>query len=217
MHNKIIKRIYGGGFANRMLYSLNKSAIGTIQSLIDKEINYFFRDSKRKKKLGYKDLLLEIFLKRNIVDIRKDLGLPRPEKPKGIAVHFRGGDFYHWKKHSIIPVEWYIKSILSLENKPKEIFLFTDDHKDPRVELFRNSMLEMAISVISDNSTVLSSWFKIYTCEKLFSSPSTFSISAALIGGCEIYISENYLDIEKTTSLFWRAVYDNYFKSIKRI
>lgn len=212
-----LKRLFfGAGFANRLLWKLNSPGKRHIFSFLDKHINYFVRG----RKISFNPLnkrLLETFLDGPIDLLRLDLGLASCVPNNAVALHIRGGDFYQWKSHSIMSAEWYIKCINCVDQPLKIVFLYTDDINDPRIEQILDYLRANRLGFVIDNSSTLSSWFKLLNSGLLIVSPSTFSIAAGMIGDSKIMISKSYVDIERNTSEFWKAVSNGEFENIRLV
>lgn len=161
--------------------------------------------------------MLEVFLDYPIQYLRKDLGLSRCVPNNDIALHIRGGDFYHWKSHSIVSVDWYICCLQSLGRPIEIVHIYTDDQNDPRVIALFDFLNSNNIHYVVDTSSTLSSWFKLFNTGLVIASPSTFSISAGVLGENKVILSKNYVNVEKETSEFWKAVSLGKFKNIKLV
>ena len=138
-----------------------------------------------------------------------------------VGIHFRGTDFFQWNPKSILDSDYYLDSIkLCLDSfNELEFVLFTDDHN---LESFKNisSFLKsnninhrMGLSQITGN--FLDDFIDLASSDIIVSSPSTFAISAGMIGNSRIIhskkwiehrISENdkfWVDLQRTGTTFY--------------
>ena len=140
---------------------------------------------------------------------------------KQVGIHFRGTDFFQWNPKSILDSDYYLDSIkMCLDSSDElEFVLFTDDHN---LESFNNilSFLKSnnikhrcGLSQITGN--FLDDFIDLASSSIIVSSPSTFAISAGMIGNSRIIhskkwiehrISENdkfWVDLQNTSTKFY--------------
>jgi hypothetical protein len=119
---------------------------------------------------------------------------------KQVGIHFRGTDFVQWNPKSILDSDYYLDSLkMCLDSSDElEFVLFTDDHK---LESFNNvlSFLEsnnikhrFGLSQITGN--FLDDFIDLASSSIIVSSPSTFAISAGMIGNSRIIHSKKWIE-----------------------
>jgi hypothetical protein len=126
------------------------------------------------------------------------------KRKKTVAFHFRGGDFFQWKKHSIIPAIFFIDNIKLY--KGCFIELYTDDRGHPIYREIVNFCHSNKIQYREVNGNTFHDFLSLTTANTIIASPSTFSLTAAVLGSGRIVFPHNYAMIEKETSGFWRSV-----------
>ena len=130
-------------------------------------------------------------------------------KPRGnspiLGVHFRGSDFAAWKPHSIMSASYFIDNIES--SGFKTLRLCTDDPRHPVFLKLRDWSLANGYEVHSSVPSVLGDLYLLAQCSHIVASPSTFSLSGALLGGRKITFPKKFAEIEAAqSSEFWSCV-----------
>jgi len=138
-----------------------------------------------------------------------------------VGIHFRGTDFFRWNPKSILDSDYYLDSIkLCLDSFDElEFVLFTDDHNLESLKTVlsflksNNIKHRMGLSQITGN--FLDDFIDLASSDTIISSPSTFAISAGMIGNSRIIhskkwiehrISENdkfWVDLQSTGTTFY--------------
>lgn len=107
-----------------------------------------------------------------------------------IAIHFRGTDFHSWNPKSILTSDYYINSIEYCRsiNENYEFSIMTDD--------FNLRSLKETIDYLNYNNfkwkwgnsihteDFFDDYLELISSKIIISSPSTFSISAGMLGNC---------------------------------
>lgn len=129
---------------------------------------------------------------------------PRVSSPI-LGVHFRGSDFAAWKPHSIMSASYFIDNIE--RSGFKTLRLCTDDSRHPVFLQLRDWLLANGYEVYSSVPSVLGDLYLLAQCTQIVASPSTFSLSGALLGGGKIIFPKKFAEIEAAQrSEFWRCV-----------
>ena len=124
-----------------------------------------------------------------------------------VGVHFRGGDFAVWKPHSIIPAGYFIENIQRLGSK--KISLCSDDAMHPVYLAIKKWLTDNEYDIIIFGKSMLEDVYALADCTHIVASPSTFSLTAAILGGKNITFPHQFAEIEALEGdLFWRYVLD---------
>ena len=139
------------------------------------------------------------FLKNDIVKI-----------PRRVSIHFRGTDFYHWNPLSILPFEYYEESIkLCLRSvESPEFLLFTDDTSlqsfRKSIEFLERNRCKWSFGPSALTHDFMDDFQELSRSEIIISSPSTFAISAGMIGNCKTIHSKSWIDGRVSENdVFW--------------
>ena len=129
-----------------------------------------------------------------------------------IALHFRGNDFATWNPMAILPTAYYVDAIRRIRNKITGTLIYrlcTDDRslssfQETQAFLVDEGLTSLAFdctnSLECDFSAMASSTF-------LVSSPSTFAITAAMLGNPHVIHSGEWVaDREEKGEQFWKMV-----------
>lgn len=138
-----------------------------------------------------------------------------------VGIHFRGTDFFLWNPKSILSSEYYLNSInVCLDSfKDLEFVLFTDDYN---LESFKSVLtfinknkIKYRMGMFQKTGNFLDDFIDLASCDTIISSPSTFAISAGMIGNSRIIhskewikhrVNENdkfWVDVQKTGTTFY--------------
>ena len=192
-----------GGFGNKILtyislkernvtpYLNNKNLL-IISGLKSFPIFFWFK----------KTYLLEVFIDKDIKIIKSYFKLPIPSKTYN-TIHFRGGDFFKWKEHSIIDSDWFIKNIK--KSKIKTFIFLSDDinHKNC-IEIMKYCKMNNIKLIYFKNPNMMSDWWILFNSKLVIASPSTFSISACVLSSGKIFLPKKYAVIEaKSKNNIW--------------
>ena len=127
-----------------------------------------------------------------------------------VSIHFRGTDFFQWNPPSILPFEYYEESIrLCLrEVKFPDFMLFTDDigldSFKMTVELLDKENLSWSLGPSSLTRDFMDDFQELSRSEIIISSPSTFAISAGMVGNSKIIHSKSWIDSRVSENdTFW--------------
>ena len=125
-----------------------------------------------------------------------------------LGVHFRGGDFATWKPHSIISLDYFIDNIKRLSIR--KIILCTDDPNHIIYNDLRAWLLLNEYEVLIPGKGMIEDLYALASCNYILASPSTFSLTAAILGSKNIIFPKKFADKEALNGdLFWKNVLDN--------
>jgi hypothetical protein len=147
----------------------------------------------------------DIFKLKEIPDVRSET----------CAVHFRGTDFHTWNPKSILNYEYYYDSINEVKDSVSNFVLFTDDvdlESFKKVKYYLDTInFEYSFGENTNNRQHYIDDFSYMTeCDWIISSPSTFCISAGIIGKQKNIIhSKNWvMDRIIKEDKFWVDLYN---------
>ena len=124
-----------------------------------------------------------------------------------LGVHFRGGDFASWKPHSIIPLDYFIDNIKRLGIRT--IILCTDDTKHIIYNELKAWLLLNKYEVLIPGKGMIEDLYALASCNYILASPSTFSLTAAILGSRNIIFPKKFADREALDGdIFWKNVLD---------
>lgn len=119
------------------------------------------------------------------------------------AFHFRGRDFSAWKAHSIQKPEFFIQALEQAEEGHK-FWMFTDDPEHKTVKTVEQFSKQYGKNLLTFRGSPYSDFSLLTRAGKIFASPSTFSLCAALFGAAKIVFSRDYANIEAKAGVgFW--------------
>lgn len=137
-------------------------------------------------------------------DIRSEFNVPDTgfdRQYDNIGVHFRGGDFHTWNPDSILSTDYYISCIEDCVSDNSFFYLFTDDKNLDSYKNVERYLSEKKIpykkgeATENKNKHFLCDYYQLYNTDTMISSPSTFAISAWLIGDFKkCYHSEKWIN-----------------------
>lgn len=132
-----------------------------------------------------------------------------------VSLHFRAGDFHQWDPDAILPFSYYSRALDYLESEIDEgaiVRLVFDDERHPALSSVRDKVKAKGWS-LSDTEC-----FDRFQCDFaalssssfLVSSPSTFAISAALLGTPSVIHSQSWVSNRMARGeLFWEKISSN--------
>lgn len=206
------------GFGNRILYYNNLRQMaeknGDSWSCVPWEGHDIFSGNMLgEKTMGNVVLtpcLGEKFFETHVISTREIFKIEEEEKFDSIvaAVHFRGSDFFDWNPDAVLDKHYYLNAIDSIKNEVDKFILFTEDESLPSyaaVESYlENEKIEYDIGT-NKRSNYVDDFKRMSACDYVISSPSTFCISAAMIGNKSLVIhSEKWINNRVTEEdKFW--------------
>lgn len=198
-----------GGFGNRLLHYIDARKKGFIPYFNYKKL-FLITGCKTipvsfnsKTKLE----LLETFIGLDYTDLKNILTLPQSANT-GTVIHFRGKDFAKWKPHSIITSRWYIEQLKQFHIK-NFVFVTDDiDHKTSK-KLLQFAKENNINYTIYDSTQFLADWWVIFNSKTLITGPSTFSLTAGILGKSKIILNKKYAEIEANNGRnFWSYLFE---------
>jgi hypothetical protein len=195
-HNK-------GGFGNKILTYISLKKTNTTPYLNNKNLSIITGLKSLPIFIWFKKTkLLEVFIDKDIETIKSYFILPIPSRTYN-TIHFRGGDFFLWKKHSIINSEWFIKNIK--KSKIKTFVFLSDDIKHKNcIKIMKYCKMNNIKLIHFNKSNMMSDWWILFNSKLVIASPSTFSISACVLSSGKIFLPKIYADIEsKNKNNIW--------------
>jgi len=125
-----------------------------------------------------------------------------------LGVHFRGGDFATWKPHSIIPLDYFIDNIKRLGIR--KIILCTDDSNHAIYNDLKAWLILNKYKVLILGKGMIEDLYALASCNYIVASPSTFSLTAAILGSKNIIFPKKFADKEALDGvLFWKNLLDH--------
>ena len=131
-------------------------------------------------------------------DLKKNLTIKKSYTSKNrllkenfnVAIHFRGTDFFIWDKKSILPFEYYLKGIKSINTQKPKFYLYTDDSELASFKKVINYLESNNLSydLGRSKSHFILDFSEMAYCDALISTPSTFCIWAGVLGKEKIII-----------------------------
>lgn len=192
-----------GGFGNKILNYIDAKKKGyepflkyrPLHSITGKKVLPIWVNFHQKLELT------ETFIGLNFSDLELILTVPKASNT-GTVLHFRGTDFAQWKPHSIITSNWYLEMIKRFNIS--EFTYVTDDINHTTSKEIISYTQKKGIKIkIYNSDTYLSDWWLIFNSGLLISGPSTFSITAGILGRSDIILNREYAELE-TNSEFWQ-------------
>ena len=193
-----------GGFGNRLLNYIDARKKGYTPYFGYKRLFNITGEKVLPVKINNttKLELLETFIGLTYSDLERIIPLSQ-SADSGTVIHFRGKDFENWKPHSIICSKWYIDQIERLQIK-NFIFVTDDFHHKTSKELLQYAHNNDIKYSCYDSVNYLSDWWMIYNSNILITGPSTFSLTAGVLGKSRIVLNKKYAKIEASNgSKFW--------------
>jgi len=192
-----------GGFGNRLLNYIDAKKKGYNPFLNYKALYLLTGSRVIPEAINFSE---KLELSETLIDLSsKELQsiLPLPESSNtGTVIHFRGRDFAQWKPHSIINATWYIELIKQFEIQ--DFTFVTDDlnHKTSK-EIINYAQKERIGIRIFNSEYFISDWWIIFNSKLLICGPSTFSLTAGVLGQSNIILNRRYAQLE-SKSIFWQ-------------
>ena len=131
------------------------------------------------------------------------------------AVHFRGTDFHAWNPKSILKSQYYCDSIEEVKDQVSFFNLYTDDINLKSYKDIKNLLKSENISFSICESKVrtqhyINDFSSMSECDYIISSPSTFCISAGVVGKVKkiIHSKEWVMDRVEKKDKFWVDLYN---------
>jgi hypothetical protein len=122
------------------------------------------------------------------------------------TIHFRGTDFAQWKAHAIIEPDFFLDALERYCASVKRINLVTDDPEHTNINEITTSLRSTGIQVSIFSGSQHSDFMRLLMSDWIIASPSTFSLSAAILGGRKIIYPKKYAEIEaKAGACFWKS------------
>lgn len=129
--------------------------------------------------------------------------------------HLRGTDFADWEPRAILGPNYYLKALNLIRPALPQEHLFricTDDPSHPALVALREELRKgpMPLSEAKCASPQVCDFVAMVESKFIVSSPSTFAITAGLLGDAEVVHSRNWVDWKVTEGeLFWSKIRDN--------
>lgn len=147
-------------------------------------------------------------------------GHRRTRVKKSVVLHLRGGDFAQWNPEATLSSDYYISSLQRLSEEIDDdtlIRICTDDKQHPALpqltEFIEKSRYRRDNAACS--GALQCDFRSMVDANFLVCSPSTLSISAALLGNAKTLHSEKWLmSSGKSHELFWTSLRDRNIFSI---
>lgn len=132
-----------------------------------------------------------------------------------VTLHFRAGDFQHWDPNAILPFSYYSRALDFLESEIDNralVRLVFDDEQHPALSPVRETLirkgLRLSNAVCSD--PLQCDFAALASSNFLVSSPSTFAITAALLGAPKVIHSQSWVSNRLSRGeLFWEKISSN--------
>lgn len=144
------------------------------------------------------------------VNHRRELG------SKALATfHLRGTDFAEWEPRAILGPEYYLRALDLIRSElPKNQLLriCTDDAHHPALLPLREKLekVPLLLSSVRCTNPMVCDFVAMVESRFIVSSPSTFAITAGLLGKAEVVHSKNWVDFKATEGeLFWSKIREN--------
>ncbi len=134
-------------------------------------------------------------------------------KPSAIGViHFRGTDFASWKSHSIIDSNFFLEAVRSYIDVVTTWVVVTDDPSHLVVKDLSQSLLSECTYLGAVSTGRYADYCRLMNAPLIIASPSTFALSAAVLGRGAIVFPKSYAAIEaEKGSEFWAACVNGEF------
>lgn len=132
-----------------------------------------------------------------------------------VVLHLRGGDFEGWKPGAVLGEEYYRDALALVDHDgfaESSVRICTDDQSHPALPGLRQFLTQ------SKRLVPLEGCEEPFSCDyaalihapRVISSPSTFAITAGLIGGGGVIHNKAWVDSRiQAGEAFWQAVRDN--------
>lgn len=140
----------------------------------------------------------------------------REQGSKALATfHLRGTDFADWEPRAILGPNYYLNALdLIRPALPQDhlVRICTDDASHPALVPLREELDKgpMSLSEVKCASPQVCDFVAMVESRFIVSSPSTFAITAGLLGDAEVVHSKNWVDWKVTEGeLFWSKIRDN--------
>jgi len=131
-----------------------------------------------------------------------------------VVLHLRGGDFEGWKPGAVLGEQYYRDALEHLQNNGftnTPVRICTDDENHPALPGLRQFLTQTGRLVPGWDcqSPFSCDYAALIRAQMVISSPSTFAITAGLLGGGGVIHSKAWVDSRiDEGELFWRAVRD---------
>lgn len=133
----------------------------------------------------YGKALGEVVYDTREIDVGKYFVKITHEQPnQTLGIHFRGRDFALWDPDSIIPSSYFIEGIE--DRMPENIYLCSDDLSHPNIKGVLEWLRDKEINLRLGAGNMLQDLYMLASCHSIIASPSTFSLTSAIIGGKNI-------------------------------
>lgn len=126
-----------------------------------------------------------------------------------LVFHLRGGDFKSWNPEAILSLDYYVEASEIATREFSEFFsvrIATDDQNHPALDGLRKYLRQKDFPLASElcESPLACDFRAMIDADVLVASPSTLSLSAAIIGSARTIHSQQWLDSNgKTQEYFW--------------
>lgn len=137
----------------------------------------------------------------------------RPDQPASqVVLHLRGSDFAQWKPGSILGEQYYREALDYLDAEgfaDSQVRVCTEDRSHPAFEPLVRRLRKQERLVESDNclNPFSCDFASLIQADRIVSSPSTFAITAAMLGGVSVIHSEKWVDSRIADGdRFWERV-----------
>ena len=136
---------------------------------------------------------------------------PTPQAEPYIVVHVRLGDFYAWDQDAIMSKSYFLDAVASVSNKTETQIFIVSDEPDSRVVMDLEAELRHAkFSTQIARGKAQDHIYLMMGAEIIIASPSSFSLSAAWMGGQRIVWQLQWAERAASKgSQFWMAACEN--------
>ena len=148
---------------------------------------------------------------KSFVDIKEPLDLP----PYTVGIHFRGRDFFEWNPEAVLSSDYYVRAIDEVwKDKATHFILFTDQELPSYLEVKKyledNNMPYTEGNNNPDRSMFMEDFRTMASCDYIISSPSTFCITAGVLGTKKKIIHcKEWVEKQKNNGdKFWTDLYN---------
>lgn len=178
--------------------------------------NTNFLEDNHQKNLIFKGGVLGDYFFKTKYDLRKNLTIKKSFTNKNrlskehlnVAIHFRGTDFFSWDKKSILPFEYYLKAIKSINKQNVKFYLYTDDSELTSFKKVINYLKsnDLSYDIGRSKSHFILDFSEMANCDVLISTPSTFCIWAGILEKEKIIIqNKNWVNYRiENNDAFWK-------------